>query len=81
MDIIGCLDRFDQVFDLPAYHANIKSHLAYHCLQVMRGDTCQIEIDPFLKDRITINIRILGIMRFLKMKLKTHLEKIFPEKS
>lgn len=81
LDIIGCLDRFYQVFDLPAYHANIKSHLAYHCLQVMRGDTCQIEIDPFLKDRISINIRILGIMRFLKMKLKTHLEKIFPEKS
>jgi hypothetical protein len=76
LDIIGCINRFDQVFDLPAYHANLESHLVYHCCQVLRGDTCQLEIDPYLRDRLTIRIRVLGLLRFMKMKMKAHLERI-----
>lgn len=71
IDAIGDIEKFKYVFDIDYYKENINKYLsALYRKAILKKDPFYMEIYPYLKDKISLHLKIKTIFSIIKNRLK-----------
>ncbi|MFH0986246.1 MAG: hypothetical protein V1882_12080 [Candidatus Omnitrophota bacterium] len=68
LDLLGCLEKYREVFDVDDYRLRKKEHLVRLLIEANNNNLQYVEMLPFFKKDIGFGVRLRFVIFFLKMK-------------
>jgi hypothetical protein len=68
LDLLGCLEKYREVFNIEDYRRRRKEHLARLLLGVNNHNPVHVEMLPYFKKDIGLDVRLRFVILYLKIK-------------